>query len=134
VDELGALAARATAEVVALDNRHAEASRCSIQGDAGPGSPAADDKHVVLGTEVRVSTPGEVGELLEARLDTGELGHGEGPIRAVCRRGHGSGGGAWDVPGSIRVEQGASSDDDGRPWKQQPPEQRARSRRRCHCR
>ena len=46
VDELGALRRGAAGEVVALDERRAQAPGGGVEGDAGAGDPAADDEHV----------------------------------------------------------------------------------------
>jgi hypothetical protein len=49
VHELRAPAARARREVDALDEGGAQASRCGIEHDSGPGDAAADDDDVVGG-------------------------------------------------------------------------------------
>ena len=80
VDELGALRRRAAGEVVALDERRAQAPRGGVEGDAGAGDAAADDEHVErLG-----------GEALEHRVALERRGTRASAARRECRSGDGS--------------------------------------------
>ncbi len=61
VDQLRAAAARAGPEVVALDQRHAEAAEGGVACHARPGDAAADNQQLEL-------TCGQGGEIRLARL------------------------------------------------------------------
>ncbi|GKT57296.1 hypothetical protein ColTof3_04635 [Colletotrichum tofieldiae] len=108
VHQLGALAARAAAEVVPLDQGHLQPAGGGVESHAGAGGAPAHDQHVVF-----VALPAgavlEGGDLLVARLDLWEARQPERPVGAVDGRRHGGGPEAGDVAGSVHVVHGGTA-------------------------
>jgi hypothetical protein len=101
--ELGAFAAGATAEIIALNHGDLQASCGGIKSNTGARRTSANHQNVIF--FAGASAVLEVDELLLARLHLGELGQGESAISTEDGWRDGRAFGAGDVSGSVGVVQ-----------------------------
>lgn len=88
VDKFRALAARAAAEIIPLNDCDFQSSCRSIQRDTCTRSSTTNDQHVVLDS-TRLRALPQISKLLLPRLDLGEPGKLERAIGGESWRGHG---------------------------------------------